>query len=1003
MAAERRSPNGVFEQTNYTGSVFDVDEPVDSPDGNWYTIDDPTLEGRLRLRLSNPTVGSEWFLADKARQEFRLYVRRTNNGAGNPTVDIELRRAGTTVKTLVSGYAVSSTSGEVIEDLMWDNDDFGAVFCENDVIIHIVANSDGTDNVEIGAVEWLAKTSEHTFIPDGYIDDNNNLSGTASDIDEDPSTNDGNWLTADNTNNSTDVTILYENTDHGRNVVSAPNNETARLSLRVRQTDNIGGNDPEMDVWIYEGGTAEQLLDPNRTVTDAIGEVHNYFFSPDDHFTDLTLNDMRTFIDVTDGGISGSTIEYGSFRIWAAMEAPAASDTGTSTEVESVIKPQSKADSDIGSGTDVSSFAAKALFDSDVGASTESADALIPKSGSDTGTGTEAETLLLTDPGRRTPNSTQNTNNVVSGDHTDLDDHPEDPDNNWVVFDETATSGFINLLLTDNPNGNTWAPQAVQTVRIYARRKNNTGDAPTVKTQIIRDNGSQQAEYLPTQTVTSSSGQLLEFKFRLSDLTPTAGWLGQSTSLNNVHLRVSVESNGDNTDTVDLGAVDWLSRVQVGNEYVAIDYNDSNVNLTGTVSAVDDDPENPDGSWITADSDNTETDANFQWGDFTSVGRDFFVHPITPSENMHVYRAYLRRTDNVLANDDIPNIEVFFREGSGTTRDSGGLRNVSSDTGELETFYWHASNFSDLTPDLWVFHDVSSVGTNGNTVEYGALRQYIMFDGFFESDSGSGTEAETRTVQLTDTDSGTGVDAESAPTASIVSSESASATETATPDAVVADADATTGQDAETLAAVLPTQTDTASGVDADDFPSALFTETDSGTTTESSTKNNLDPDFGFGAEAETLIVSVSDTDDGTSTEDAPLPTVQRADSDTGAGAEAQALETEDSKLGFDSGTSNEFETLTVSFTETDTNSTFIDEVVEFLRRAGAVTDSGTGLEAGQLRTDTLGVKNPLQVVNLVTETNTVGLEDASDTVDVTGSTTTAVLDTQATTTVRIR
>ena len=152
MATETLLPTSLDTQTGLTGALADVDEGVDSPDGNWLTtsnntnttcvvsIDDPT---------GPPTVGA-------GLQNVRAYVRKTNHST-NPTVTLEVLDQGSVIATLVSGQTVSSTTGTTISGTWNANlltDPTGA-----SVTVRVTGTVGGGSpanraSVEVGAIDW---------------------------------------------------------------------------------------------------------------------------------------------------------------------------------------------------------------------------------------------------------------------------------------------------------------------------------------------------------------------------------------------------------------------------------------------------------------------------------------------------------------------------------------------------------------------------------------------------------------------------------------------------------------------------------------------------------------------------------------------------------------------------------------------------------------------------------------------------------------------------------
>ena len=158
MAQERLAPDALLEQTNLSGTVADIDDDPDSPDGAWLTApgsnNNTTARVSFPLPSGVPTIGT-------GLQEFRVLVRKTNHST-NPTCDVELYESGVLVATLINDQAISSTSGVVLSGAWNANlltgSDGGNVECR-------VTGTVGGGSLEVGAVEWNAEID--TAAPSG--------------------------------------------------------------------------------------------------------------------------------------------------------------------------------------------------------------------------------------------------------------------------------------------------------------------------------------------------------------------------------------------------------------------------------------------------------------------------------------------------------------------------------------------------------------------------------------------------------------------------------------------------------------------------------------------------------------------------------------------------------------------------------------------------------------------------------------------------------------------
>jgi hypothetical protein len=144
------APNALEVQTNLTGSLTDIDENVDSPDGSWLTA--PTnVSTTCRVGFETPayalTVGA-------GLQEFRAWVRWNSSRAATAT--IELWENGSQISA--SNSFTIDTAGEMI------NYTWNASVISNPANVQCVIQGTPAgsgpggqrSSVEIGAVQWDA-------------------------------------------------------------------------------------------------------------------------------------------------------------------------------------------------------------------------------------------------------------------------------------------------------------------------------------------------------------------------------------------------------------------------------------------------------------------------------------------------------------------------------------------------------------------------------------------------------------------------------------------------------------------------------------------------------------------------------------------------------------------------------------------------------------------------------------------------------------------------------
>jgi hypothetical protein len=144
------APSSIVKDSNCTGAVTDIDEPVDSPDGNKIEPVDETVTYRVRCNFDPPpnlTLGG-------GLQTFRIWALRHSSG-GTPEstyLALSLGESGE-YRRVLSGPFITEIGGQLVEGTF----DIAEVVdpTELEAILDAVAN-DGTRNVDIDAVEWVA-------------------------------------------------------------------------------------------------------------------------------------------------------------------------------------------------------------------------------------------------------------------------------------------------------------------------------------------------------------------------------------------------------------------------------------------------------------------------------------------------------------------------------------------------------------------------------------------------------------------------------------------------------------------------------------------------------------------------------------------------------------------------------------------------------------------------------------------------------------------------------
>ncbi|MCA1839820.1 MAG: hypothetical protein LC723_05760, partial [Actinobacteria bacterium] len=176
------------------------------------------------------------------------------------------------------------------------------------------------------------------------------------------------------------------------------------------------------------------------------------------------------------------------------------------------------------------------------------------------------------------------------------------------------------------------------------------------------------------------------------------------------------------------------------------------------------------------------------------------------------------------------------------------------------------------------------------------------------SDTGSGSESQSLTVNLNNSDSGSGTESQSI-SVQISSSDSGSGTES------------------QSIVVTL-SSSDSGSGTD--------------GQSVNQGTTNKNDSDSGIGTESQNIAVTFSSSDSGSGTESQSLA-VTLSSSDTGAGTDSQSVNTGTQKSSSDSGTGTESQSIAVTLPSSDTSSGLDDYL---LAASFTKTDTASGTDA---------------------------------------------------------
>lgn len=154
MATQRVTPDVLITQTGLTGTVANIVDDPDSPDGNWLTTSNNTS---TVCHVSFLTPSSS-LNTGAGLQEFRCLVRKTNQST-NPTATVDLYENGTLITNLVSSTTISTTTGIVLSGT-WNASLLGT--SDGSLVECRITGTPGGGSpgnrasVEVGAIEWNA-------------------------------------------------------------------------------------------------------------------------------------------------------------------------------------------------------------------------------------------------------------------------------------------------------------------------------------------------------------------------------------------------------------------------------------------------------------------------------------------------------------------------------------------------------------------------------------------------------------------------------------------------------------------------------------------------------------------------------------------------------------------------------------------------------------------------------------------------------------------------------
>lgn len=160
MATENLYPDLLITQTNLTGTVANIDDDPDSPDGNWLV---PTSNsGNTVCEVSFPDASGD-LNTGTASQQFRIQVGAYGNSVSPDAVSVDLYEGTTLRANLYSvtntDFATAASGGQVLV-LDWDAASLSSQAGTTDVRVRITTTADTSPppqiaTLGIGAVEWV--------------------------------------------------------------------------------------------------------------------------------------------------------------------------------------------------------------------------------------------------------------------------------------------------------------------------------------------------------------------------------------------------------------------------------------------------------------------------------------------------------------------------------------------------------------------------------------------------------------------------------------------------------------------------------------------------------------------------------------------------------------------------------------------------------------------------------------------------------------------------------
>jgi hypothetical protein len=158
VASERQSPGAILASSQLSGTVADIDDDPDAPEGAWLEQSSNNTDTSVRVSFPTPTGAPT---SGSGLQEFRALVRKTTGQSGVPTARIELWENGALVAA-GSETNVTSESGQVVS-FTWNASQLSGTDGSGVECLVYGTKTGGSPPtraaVDVGAIEWNVEYS----------------------------------------------------------------------------------------------------------------------------------------------------------------------------------------------------------------------------------------------------------------------------------------------------------------------------------------------------------------------------------------------------------------------------------------------------------------------------------------------------------------------------------------------------------------------------------------------------------------------------------------------------------------------------------------------------------------------------------------------------------------------------------------------------------------------------------------------------------------------------